>query len=90
MGIKSWNICLRCLSLSDTTSTANIQKLRTLFAQFGIPESIVSDSGPQFTSVEFSQFCHTNAIQHIVVMPYHPASNGLAERAVQTFKQGFK
>ena len=88
--VDSHSKWIEVIPMSDTTSAATIQKLRTLFAQFGIPESIVSDNGPQFTSAEFSQFCHTNAIRHILVTPYHPASNGLAERAVQTFKQGFK
>ena len=72
--------------LPMTTATA----LRTLFARFGIPESLVSDNGPQFTAAEFQLFCKQNGIHHIQVAPYHPASNELAERAVQTFKKGIQ
>ena len=81
---------LEVIPMNSTSATATIQALRTTFSQFGLPESIVSDNGPQFTSSEFSQFCHFNGIRHIRVPPYHPSLNGLAERAVQTFKKNFK
>lgn len=74
--------------LMSTTATATIEQLRCMFAQHGIPETVVSDNGPQFTSDEFTQFCLRNGIHHVLVTPYHPLSNGLAERAVQTIKNG--
>ena len=74
----------------SATSSAVIEELRTLFAQFGIPETIVSDNGSCFVSAEFEAFLENNGIKHITSAPYHPVSNGLAERAVQIVKRGLK
>ena len=72
------------------TSSATIEELRVVFATHGLPERIVTDSGAVFTSDEFEDFLKTNGVTHTRTASYHPASNGLAERAVQTFKQGIK
>ena len=74
----------------SATSSAVIEELRTLFAQFGIPETTVSDNGSCFVSAEFEAFLENNSIKHITSAPYHPASNGLAERAVQIVKRGLR
>jgi transposase InsO family protein len=72
------------------TSRQTVTALRKLGAQHGAPETIVSDNGPQFTSQEFKDFCVANAINHILSPPYHPQSNGRAERFVDTFKRGLR
>ena len=81
---------LEVIPMKTATSATTVQQLRTVLAKFGVPESVVTDNGPQFIGMEFEQFCERNGIRHIKVAPYHPASNGLAECAVQTFKQGFQ
>ena len=67
-----------------------MEELRPLFAKFGIPETIVTDNGTCFVSAEFESFLAFNGIKHLTSAPYHPASNGLAERAVQIVKKGLK
>ena len=74
----------------SATALSTVQLLRQLFSRFGIPDSIVSDNGTTFTAQEFQEFCRSNGIKHIRVAPYHPSSNGLAERAVRVFKEGLK
>ena len=68
-------------------SAAVVEELRTAFAQFGIPEVIVTDNGTCFTSLEFEAFLKNNGIQHLTSAPYHPSS---AERAMQRVKKGLK
>ena len=74
----------------SSTSLVTIEKMRSSFATLGLPEQLVTDNGPSFTSGEFRQFMRNNGVHHITTSPYHPSSNGLAERAVQTFKSGMK
>ena len=81
---------LEVIPVNASTAEATIDKMRFVFSTHGLPKAVVSDNGPQFTSVEFQQFLERNGIQHIKTSPYHPASNGLAEHAVQTFKQAMK
>ena len=78
------------ITMSSTTSGYTIEALRSVFSRFGLPDQLVSDNGPQFTSVEFAQFLRRNGIKHILNAPYHPSSNGLAEHFVRTYKQAMR
>ena len=78
------------IPMATTTSTATIRELRRLFASYGLPEQLVSDIGPQLVSDEFQEFLKMNRIKHLRSAPYHPSSNGLAERFVGTFKRALR
>ena len=76
--------------MSSTSAEQTVSTLRNLFASYGLPLQLVSDNGPQFVSSCFEQFMKTNGIKHIRCAPYHPSSNGLAERFVRSFKEALK
>ena len=44
----------------------------------------------RFISAEIEAFFTRNGVKHLTSAPYHPASNGLAERAVQIVKKGLR
>ena len=77
-----------CFFCKEPAGSAGLH--RTLFAQFGVPETVVSVNGSCFVSEEFSTFLLGNGVKHITSAPYRPATNGLAERAVQIVKKGLK
>ena len=74
--------------MKSISAVPTIERLKSIFAIHGVPRKIVTDNGPAFVSEEFRLFMSQNGIIHVKSAPYHPSTNGLAERAVQTFKQG--
>ena len=88
--IDSYSRWPEVVPMRTTTASQTIKELRPIFATFGLPEQILTDNGPQFVSEEFQEFTRSNGIQHIKIAPYHPRSNGMAERFVQTFKTAMK
>lgn len=81
---------INCHVVDSQTTQLTLRKLRETFAICGLPQTIVSDNGSCFTSHEFEEFCRQNGIKHARSSPFHPSSNGAAERAVQTVKNGVK
>ncbi|KAM7288053.1 uncharacterized protein ISCGN_031742 [Ixodes scapularis] len=76
--------------MNSTSAEATIEKLRELFSHFGLPDVVVSDNGPQFCSQEFQIFLRENGVRHVRTAPYHPSSNGLAERFIRTLKEALR
>ena len=54
---------------------------------FGVPSTVTSDRGAQFTSGTFQQFTSTWGIKTILTTPYHPEANGLVERFHRRLKE---
>ena len=68
---------------SQCTTAKTITYLKELFAEHGIPESIRSDNGPQFSSHPFKEFAEEWNFTHRVSSPTNPHSNGQAESPVK-------
>ena len=64
--------------LGETTSVKVIQCLRRQFSRHGIPDTVITDNGPQFSSDAFSQFSSKWMFCHITTSPYHAQSKLMA------------
>ncbi|UYV65499.1 K02A2.6-like, partial [Cordylochernes scorpioides] len=72
--------------LEHTTSESIIKCCKKNFSLHGIPETLITDNGPQFISREFQKFLRTWKVVQITSSPYHRQSNGKAESAVKSAK----
>ena len=64
------------------TARATIDLLEIDFAHFGYPHTLVTDNASVFMSQEFQSWCKENGITHLTGAPYHPSTNGAAERLI--------
>ena len=78
------------VKLCSTTSSQVIAALKTIFARHGIPETVRSDNGPQYSSQQFAVFASSYGVNHVASSPKYPQSNGQVERMVQTIKNMLK
>ena len=75
----------------SSTDSQKVQKtLKQIFEMFGDPFLLVADNGPPFNSASFKNFLKEREIKYLNSPPYHPQSNGLAERYVRTVKTFLK
>jgi len=64
--------------------------LQNIFSRNGVPRVLVSDNAAEFADQELCGWLRRVGCTPIKIPPYHPQSNGAAERMVQTIKRGLK
>jgi len=64
--------------------------LKSQFAEFGIPDELISDNGPQYSSLAFKEFSNNYNFVHTTFSPKYSQANGEAERAAQTIESLLK
>lgn len=75
---------------SNTSAASLILRFEDIFNCYGFCDFLVTDNGPPFTSSEVKNYLKSCNIEHLTTAPYHPASNGAAERFVRSFKERMK
>ena len=76
--------------LVTETSEEVIKCTKAHFARHGIPDTVITDNGPQFRATEYEQFAKKWEFKHVTSSPYHSQSNGKAESAVKIAKTMMK
>ena len=71
----------------STNFQSNEDRLKDIFATYGMPKRQESDNGPLFNSTEFDEFAMQKGFQRHKVNPLHPKANGEAERLMQTLNK---
>jgi hypothetical protein len=84
--VDSYSKWPEVFQMANIGSTLTMQKFNDIFLRYGFPIHLVTDNGTSFTSHDFRTFCKNRGINHTFTPPYHPATNGAAERFVETFK----
>ena len=65
----SFLVVVEIFPMKNTDTHSTITILKQLFSQHGLPETLVSGNGIQFTSESFRHFCRSSCITHIRASP---------------------
>jgi transposase InsO family protein len=76
--------------LAKIGSKQVIDFIQDIIFHFGVPNSIITYNGTQFTGEKFLDFCDDNNISMNWAMVAHPRTNGQLERANGMILQGLK
>jgi transposase InsO family protein len=76
--------------LTSIGSEQAVAFFTNIIQRFGIPNSIITDNGTQFTGKKFLDFCEDHHIRVDWAAVAHPMTNGQVERANGMILQGLK
>ena len=81
-GVDRLTKMVHLVPCTESTSAAEFAQLfvEHVVKLHGVPESVVSDRGPQFNNKSWAKVCETLRMQRAMSSAYHPESDGQTER----------
>ena len=74
----------------NPANASSVKARKQAFSRHGIPETVISDNGSQYSSKQYKKFAREWQFSHKASSPRYPQSNGLAESSVKVVKQLLK
>jgi transposase InsO family protein len=90
VAIDNFSKWIEVRPLTSIRSEQAVAFFTNIIHRFGVPNSIITDNGTQFTSKKFLDFCEDHHIQVDWTAVAHPMTNGQVERANDMILQGLK
>ena len=77
-GLTKGVIFIPCKKTFTAMDTAN-SYINDVYKRFGLPTTLISDRGPQFSSKVFQEICKIFGINHRMSTVFHPQTDGESE-----------
>ena len=83
--VSKWVEAIACPKNDASTVVRFIQ--RNILIRFGAPRTIISDEGSHFANKVFTKLVNRYEIKHVMILAYHPQSNGQTEISNKEIKK---
>jgi IS30 family transposase len=90
VAVDMFTKCVEEAPVTTQDSTTVINFIKSIIFRFGVPHSIITDNGTNFTSKEFKNYCKSMAIKLKFASVAHPKTNGQVEKANGLICNGIK
>src|SRR5664279_4757484 len=81
---------IEAVPVTATDATSVLSFIKSIVHRFGVPHSIITNNGTNFTTYEFQEFCEEQGIRVSYASVAHPQSNGQVEKANGLVTAGVK
>jgi hypothetical protein len=78
--VDNFSKFIQLFPIHSTTAMEYVTNFIKHIGIFGVPKSIRTDGGTQFTAHICQELSNLLKYDHLVIVPYHPEANGLVER----------
>jgi transposase InsO family protein len=90
VAVDKFTMWVEAAPVTTQDSTATINFIKSIMFRFGVPYSIITDNGTNFTSKEFKSYCEGLGIKLKFASVAHPKMNGQVKKANGLICNGIK